>query len=237
MPTLAEWRAIYDGWAGSDPRLASTGHIVPDEDFARLGATLAEWLQLRGDERVLDVGCASGTLTSQWAHRARNVVGIDFSERLAAEAERRHGNDRLRFASAEAAALPFESGSFDCVVCFNVLLSLPDHAYAMRAVGELGRVVRPGGKILLGSLPDERCQVRFFELLQGHQPWPRRVLGKLKNRLRPRETKILWFDVGGLRREFERAGWQVELHDDPPFANYRHYRKTLVLRRPEGIGS
>ncbi len=232
MPTLAEWRAIYDDWAGRDPRLASTGHLVPDDDFARLGRALGDWLALRGEERALDVGCASGTLTSQWAARAGSVVGVDFSARLAAEAAQRHASAQLRFACAEAAALPFATASFDRVVCFNVLLSLPDHAYAQRAIAELDRVLRPGGRLLLGSLPDERCQTRFFELLQRDRPWPQRVLGHLRNRLRPRRTSILWFDVEALRRTFARAGWRAELHDDPPFANYRHYRKTLVLEKP-----
>lgn len=234
MPTLDQWRQFYDGWAGGDPLLASTGTHVPTDDFARLGATLADWLQLRGDEHALDVGCASGTLTSRWAGRAARVVGVDFSTRLCAEAGARHVGANLTFTTAEAAALPFATASFDRVVCFNVLLSLPDAGYADRAMSELLRVARPTARIVLGSLPDVRCQDRFFEGLRAAAPWPRRLAGRVRDVLRGgarRSTRILWFDIPALCARFAAAGWNVEVHDDPPFANYRHYRRSLVLSR------
>lgn len=234
MPTLSEWRQFYDSWAGRDPRIASTGNVMPDDDFTRLGRVLTKWLDLRGDEHVLDVGCASGTLTSQWATNAATGIGVDFSRKLLAEAERRHAATNLSFEQAEAAALPFPDGTFDCVVSFNVLHSLPDHDYVWRAIAEIQRVARADARIVLGSLPDARCQQRFFELLRTDAPWWRRLGSRIKAWLRPnrqRDTKILWFDVLSLKRQLERAGWQVEVHDDPPFANYRHYRKSLVMRR------
>ena len=234
MPTLSEWRTFYDSWAGRDPRLASTGNVVAEAEFDRLGQVLTKWLALRGNETVLDVGCASGTLTARWATHAARGIGVDFSAQLVAEANARHVGTNLTFEAAEAAQLPFPDASFDCVVCFNVLLSLPDHDYVWRTIGELQRVAKPDARIVLGSLPDTRCQQRFFEVLQTGAPWWRRWGSRLKSWLRPqrqRSTKILWFDVASLKRQLERAGWQVELHDDPPFANYRYYRKSLVLRR------
>lgn len=234
MPKLEEWRRFYDAWAGGDRRLASTGHVVADSEFQRLGRTIANWLDLRGDERVLDVGCASGTLTSAWAGAAGQVVGIDFSAKLVEEANAVHGSERLHFEAAEAATLPFPDGSFDCVVCFNVLLSLPDHDYVSRALAEIARVAKPNARILLGGLPELRCQQRFFEVLLQEAPWWRRTGSRVKGWLRPgrpRATKILWFDVVALRRLLERQGFEVEQYDDPPFANYRYYRKSLVLRR------
>lgn len=234
MPTLTEWRTFYDNWAGRDPRIASTGNVVPDADFVRLGTVLTRWLDLRGDEQVLDVGCASGTLTSQWAGRAARGIGVDFSSKLVAAANERHAGSNLSFETAEAAQLPFPDASFDCVVCFNVLLSLPDHDYVWRAISEIQRVAKPDARIVLGSLPDTRCQERFFEVLQTGATWWRRWGSRVKSWLRPRRprsTKILWFDVQSLKRQLERAGWRVEVHDDPPFANYRYYRKSLVLSR------
>jgi len=240
MVTLEQWRAYYDGWAAGDPRVASTGHEVADADLDRLGAAIARWLDLRGDEHVLDVGCASGTLTARWASRAASGCGVDFSEKLVDAANAAHGSRNLTFHCAEAADLPFADGTFDCVVCFNVLLSLPDHGYVWRAIREIQRVAKPRARIVLGSLPEVRCQQRFFEVVRRAAPWWRRWGSRLKDWLRPlrsRETKILWFDVAALRRQLERAGFRVEVHDDPPFANYRHYRKSLVLRRAPPGGS
>jgi SAM-dependent methyltransferase len=236
MPKLEEWRQFYDGWAGGDRRVASTGHVVASTEFDRLGRTIADWIGLRGDERVLDVGCASGTLTSSWADLAGDVVGIDFSHKLVAAASELHGSERLRFEVAEAAVLPFADASFDCVVCFNMLLSLPDHDYVARTLAEIARVAAPNARIVLGSLPELRCQQRFFDVLLQEAPWWRRAGSRVKSWLSPereRSTRILWFDVAALRRLLERQGFEVEQHDDPPFANYRYYRKSLVLRRGE----
>lgn len=238
MPTLQQWRKFYDGWAARDPRIASTGLPVADAEFDRLAAVLGDWLGLCGHERVLDVGCASGTLTNRWAERARHVVGVDFSRALAAAAQARHGGAARQFAAAEAAALPFATGAFDAVVCFNVLLSLPDHDYAQRAIGELLRVLRPGGTLLLGSLPDARCQQRFFDVLLAEAPWWRRAGSRAKSWLLPqreRRTQILWFDLPALVQQFAARGCTVAVHDDPPFTNYRHYRKTLVVQKPAEV--
>jgi len=237
MPTLDEWRIYYDGWSGRDPALASTGHVVRDAEFRGLGAELATLLALQGDENVLDVGCASGTLTSQWAHRAGRVVGVDFSVPLVVEAGKRHGADRRGFAAAEAARLPFADATFDAVVCFNVLLSLPDAEYAARAIGEILRVARPGARVVLGSLPDRSKEEAFFANLAAAAPWHRRLGSKLKHvlvpqRARRRSTKILWFDIERLVEELERANCAVAVVDDPCFANYHVYRKTVVAVTP-----
>jgi ubiquinone/menaquinone biosynthesis C-methylase UbiE len=236
MPTLQEWRSYYDTWAGRDPRLASTGRVVPDADFDRLADVLRRWTGPTGGERALDVGCASGTLTTRWARHVAHCTGIDFSPGLIAEAQRRHGGGNCTFEVAEAAVLPFADASFDLVICYDVLLSLPDHAYVDRAIAEILRVARPTARIVLGSLPDQRRQERFFEVLQTGRPWYRRLLSRAKRWLRsgrPRPTQILWFDIDALRRRCERAGFRVELHDDPPFENYRYYRRSLVLSRDE----
>jgi ubiquinone/menaquinone biosynthesis C-methylase UbiE len=234
MPSTQEWRTFYDRWAGRDPRLASTGRIVANAEFVRLGQVFRDWLDLRGDERALDVGCASGTLTTRWARYVGECTGIDLSQKLVAEAERLHQGGNCRFRSADAADLPFAAASFDVVVCFGVLLSLPDQDHVQRAIAEIERVASADARVLLGSLPDERCQQRFFELLQQEAPWPRRWLSRIKQWLRgprPRKTKILWFDLEALRRDLEQRGWQVTLHIDPPLENHRHYRRSLVLRR------
>jgi ubiquinone/menaquinone biosynthesis C-methylase UbiE len=234
MPTTQEWRIFYDRWAGRDPRLASTGRIVAKTEFIRLGQVFRGWLDLRGDERALDVGCASGTLMTHWAVYVGECTGIDLNSKLIVEAKRLHRGGNCRFHTAEAAALPFAAASFNVVVCFGVLLSLPDHDYVQRAIAEIERVASADARVLLGSLPDERCQQRFFEVLHQEMPWPRRWLSRIKQRLRgsrPRKTKILWFDIEALRRDLERRGWQVELHIDPPLENHRHYRRSLVLRR------
>lgn len=237
MSTAAQWRQTFDAWAAQDPTVASTGAPSSAAELASVGDLLADWLQLDGTQRVLDVGCASGLLTATWAHRAGSVVGIDRSLPLLRQGAL-HQSDVLRPLCTDATALPFANGSFDRVCCFGVLLCLPDHAHADRAVDEILRVAAPGARIVLGSLPDPRHRETFFDHCDAQAPWlqravPRRLRWTAKRLLRPGvavgKTAILWFDIDALAERLRDRGFHVAVEVDPEFTNYAAYRKTLVL--------
>jgi ubiquinone/menaquinone biosynthesis C-methylase UbiE len=87
--------------------------------------------------RVLDVGTGTGVAALALADwfPAADVVGVDLSPAMLAEAERKDG--RARFEVADASRLPFADGSFDLVVLMN----------AVPFFDELARVTAPGGTI------------------------------------------------------------------------------------------
>ena len=91
--------------------------------------------------RVLDVASGPGFITGAAAARGADVVGLDFSSAMIAEARRRH--PALTFREGDAEALPFDAASFGAVVMnFGLLhLARPDAALA-----EAYRVLRVGGR-------------------------------------------------------------------------------------------
>ena len=97
--------------------------------------------------RVLEIGVGSGLNLPFYAPRVRQVIGLDPSSRLLAMARRTacklDGSIELIEGSAEV--LPLENGSVDTVVTTWTLCSIPD---ARRALGEMRRVLRPGGSLL-----------------------------------------------------------------------------------------
>jgi 2-polyprenyl-3-methyl-5-hydroxy-6-metoxy-1,4-benzoquinol methylase len=103
-------------------------------------------VQAPAGARVLDVGCAFGFGT-RLLSGAYDCTGIDASPSLISRAER--DVRAARFAQARAEALPFASRSFDAVVCLEVLEHLADET---PAVGEMRRVLKPGGELVL-SVP------------------------------------------------------------------------------------
>ncbi len=91
---------------------------------------------------ILDVGCGTGAYTRPFARGTRaTVLGLDLAPSLLRSA-REQAPRNLHFAAADAAALPLPANRFDAVVGNAVLHHLP----LERAVPELVRVLKPGGR-------------------------------------------------------------------------------------------
>lgn len=121
---------------------------VEDEAAAR-----EEYLELLGlapGERVLDVGCGSGVVTRAIASRVLpggTVVGADSSPALLAlahEYAQAEGLAAIEWRVADCRELPFADASFDAVIAATVLAHVPG---AERALAEMVRVTRPGGRV------------------------------------------------------------------------------------------
>jgi SAM-dependent methyltransferase len=89
--------------------------------------------------RVLDVGTGTGAVARSAAasFRGAEVVGVDVSSEMIAEARRHAASERERYEVADASALPFGDASFDLVVLNNMIPFFD----------ELARVTRPGGHV------------------------------------------------------------------------------------------
>jgi SAM-dependent methyltransferase len=104
---------------------------------------------------VLDVGCGTGDSLRLLAERARpggRVVGVDTSASLLAVGRQRAEAEgwSAEWVHADAAALPFDDGEFDASLAERVLQHVEDPA---AVVGEMRRVTRPGGTVVLAE-PD-----------------------------------------------------------------------------------
>jgi SAM-dependent methyltransferase len=113
---------------------------------ALVAAAFVEWLAVPRDRSWVDVGCGTGALTQAVLGGAapRSVVGVDRSDGFVAAARERVVDPRASFVTGDAQALPFGAGAFDAAVSGLVLNFVPD---PVLAVGELGRVARPGGTV------------------------------------------------------------------------------------------
>jgi SAM-dependent methyltransferase len=116
---------------------------------------LDSWLsELSPSQRILDLGCGTGSLRAQLS--GLNVTGVDLDPGQLA-----HNRD-LSSACAESDSLPFAGRSFDLVICHNSLEHFRD---PVGAICEIRRVLKPKGRLFM-SVPDGRSFTdRLYRLL------------------------------------------------------------------------
>ena len=145
-------------------------------DYAIVGCTLqivgemlCEAVDLRSNQRVLDVAAGNGNATLAAARRFAQVTSTDYVSALLDRGRERAEAERLSvtFREADAENLPFPDGSFELVLSTFGVMFTPDHATAAR---ELLRVCRPGGKIGLANWTPESFIGRVFKIIGKYAP-------------------------------------------------------------------
>ncbi|MFI0742729.1 methyltransferase domain-containing protein [Streptomyces sp. NPDC021100] len=178
--------------AHPDPvRLVNSLYRLRSEPFfASYKQRLRELLQARPGQRFLDVGAGTGDAVRELAaHTGAEVVACDLSQTMCAEMK--HAGVR-QVAVADSHRLPFKDAAFDGAWADRVLQHVADPG---RALGEMLRVVRPGGRIVVCdpdtatqalNIEDHRLAAKVLVLRQTtsirHGTFARRVPGLLTAR-------------------------------------------------------
>ena len=127
-------------------------------------AGLLDQLHLRGDERILDLGCGRGAVLLMAAQHLTTgrAVGIDLWRSFdqsgnSLEATRRNAlaegvADRVELHTANMTALPFADSSFDMVVSSLAIHNISGSAGREKAIEEAVRVLRPGGRLMIADV-------------------------------------------------------------------------------------
>jgi ubiquinone/menaquinone biosynthesis C-methylase UbiE len=120
--------------------------------LAEAQSALLSLASLELGEQVLDIACGTGLVSfeaSRAVSRSGHVLGIDLSERMVDAAEQRAQEMKLSncsFSRMDAETLALPDASFDVVLCALGLMYMPDPEKAVR---EMRRVLRPGGRVSL----------------------------------------------------------------------------------------
>lgn len=134
-----------------------------------VGETLCEAIDLRSNQRVLDVAAGNGNATLAAARRFADVVSTDYVGALLERGRERAKADHLRvtFMEADAEALPFDDGSFDVVLSTFGVMFTPNQD---KAAGEMMRVCRRGGKIGLANWTPDGFIGALFKIIGKYVP-------------------------------------------------------------------
>jgi ubiquinone/menaquinone biosynthesis C-methylase UbiE len=169
-----------------------------DRDSGPWSAIDADWiferLELRPDDRLLDVAAGTGGAGRRLASSVASVVCFDSTEAMLAAGRREAqagGLDNVEFVRGDAAALPFEDTSFDVVVCRFAIHHFEEPAVQMK---EMIRCLRPGGRVAIADLvadPDPTIAAT-----QNHLEWLR---DPSHSRMLTAEQLVGWLDIAGMK--------------------------------------
>lgn len=150
--------AVMAGWMLWDSRV---GKIRRREQ-------LLDEIAWTGGERVLDVGCGRGLMMIGAARRLTTgkATGVDLWQaedlsgnrpEAALENARREGvSERVEVRTGDMRKLPFEDAAFDVVVSRAAIHNLQERTDRVQAFGEIARVLRPGGQLLIEDIRHPR---------------------------------------------------------------------------------
>ena len=164
-PDLAAIKARQQAtWASGD-------FAVSGVTLQSVGESLAEAVDIRANETVLDVAAGNGNATLAAARRFARVMSTDYVPALLEKGRQRAAAEGLpvEFRVADAEQLPFADGEFDVALSTFGVMFTPDHP---RAAAELLRVVRDGGRIGLASWTPDGFIGQAFKTLGAHVPPP-----------------------------------------------------------------
>ena len=177
------------------------GHVYQERQRAALA--WVDSLALPVPQRALDVGCGAGELSVALADRGFKVDAIDGSDEMLSRVRNR-GHANVRPSRGDVNTLAYDSGTFDLVVALGVL---PWISSPRVAIGEIQRVLRPGGYAILTS--DNRYRLTF--LIDPRMNPPGRALKEAARRVvgLPRYTGPHRYDAP---RMIERLVREIGFH-------------------------
>ena len=194
--------------------------------LARVGGARA------GALRILDYGCGTGGNTASYA-RYGSVIGVEPDPHAIQLAEQRGGAFYCR---ANGLRLPFRNGAFDVVIASDVLEHIEDDSAAL---GEMARVLKPGGSMII-SVPAHQWLFSYHDAaLQHFRRYSKVTLRSLLGRERLRIRRLSYwnmtlFPLLSLYRLFQQRRPRTEPRSDTRLPSRLINEVLAVLLSAEG---
>lgn len=145
--------SYHDGEAGHYDSYSQTPRIAVAEKW------ILSWIsQTVPDGVIVDLGCGTGRVAHALADVNRQVIAIDRSQQMLAQASAALPADTTALLRCDARMMPLADGSVDAVVCSGVLHHIPEWSDAIK---EISRILRPGGTLVVREPNAEYAQALF----------------------------------------------------------------------------
>lgn len=142
------------------------GVVWPPEKIDGMLGLISKRMDLDLNHFMVDLGCGGGWMLKALAPDTGYAVGLDFSLQMIGNAVKVEAGDAL--VQGEIGRLPFKTASVDRALCYFVLINMMDDEVVERSILDMFRLLKPGGKLLIGQLPDKALSADYDRAKAGY---------------------------------------------------------------------
>lgn len=187
------------------------------DDFSRTRGRAWEEISflfqnIKDNEKILDLGCGNGRICQFLENNKVDYIGVDNSEKLIGIAQKKYPDKK--FLAVDALNLLFADNYFNRIYSIAVLHHIPSKKLRRRFLEEAGRILKPGGKLIITvwkfhNFKERRLLLKYTIL---------KIIGRsdldFKDILEPwadkAERYYHWFSTRELKKIFQRAGFKIK---------------------------
>ena len=226
------WEQFWNNTASKTDNLSLqvgrsvNGVPVDDKTLSDIITHISTLLKIQNTDNVLDVCCGNGMLTSLLADKCKTIVGIDLSEKLITEANQKNIKSNIIYQKANAIELDklFTENQFDKINLYFSFQYFESIEIATKLISSLLYVLKPGGAILLGDIPDYNKKNVYYNTFE-------KKLRLFVQNIKGTNTMGKFWNPSELESICKKLGASSQILNEPTHLPYSHYRFDFLITK------
>ncbi len=221
------WKHFWDKQALAAEGAEQVGRIMEGKALepqlmGAIAKHINEQLQLTATDKLLDVCCGNGKLSQLILPYCAEIVGVDFSEKLIAEAQQLNAHN-IQFVLGDASTFSLNQ-RFDKTLLYFSFQYFETYAMGKQVIQNLLLHTHPGGHLLIGDICDKR---KFFSYYHS----PKKLWNWFKQKLTKRNDMGKFWHPNELLRICHELGVKATVIEQENWQPYAHYRFDVLIEK------